>query len=124
MTHLNEGVLSATIRAALLEYDNQRAAGASEAELARNFEQTVRASWPFVREWRFLCQRCFDFGLEMGRCPGDATCGRPKEHLAHDFGTPCWCSAGNRFKVTEKTPDDAIAAAARTPKRQPTRFGR
>ncbi len=100
----------------------QKAAGASDAECDRYLEGVLRQSWPFTREWKYLCDKCDDTGLVMGDCSGDATCGRASIHGRHSFGTPCWCSAGNRFKAKPKTEDDFSQATAKT--RKPTRFGR
>lgn len=120
-TVISEGILAQTMRAAILERDKQRLAGATSDELARNLEQTVRAAWPFVREWKYLCQDCRDYGLMMRECPGDASCGRNSLHLVHEFGVPCWCSVGNRFKTRPKAEQDFTAATKA--KRQPSRFG-
>lgn len=119
---LTDSVLGQTIHAAIREWDSQKAAGATLAERVRNLEQTLRAAWPFTREWKFLCDRCADYGLEISQCPGDATCGRHKAHLPHEFGTPCWCSNGARYKPRERTDATAIEAAAKVGK--PTKWGR
>ena len=117
-----DSVIGQTIQALFREWDAQKAAGATVAERVANLERTVRAMWPFTREWHYLCARCSDYGLEMAECPGDATCGRTKAHLPHDYGTPCWCDAGRRFKPKERTEATAVEAAAKV--RKPTRWGR
>lgn len=121
---LSESVLGQTIKAALAEWQNQKTAGATLAERVRNLEQTLRAAWPFTREWHYLCLECDDHGLKMRPCPGDATCGRSKPHLQHEFGTPCWCAAGDRFKVKARTEQGDVERAAKTRKKEPTRWGR
>ena len=120
---ITESVLGQTIKAALIEWDAQKLAGATLYERRRNLEQTLRAAWPQTREWKFLCQECRDYGLQMMDCPGDATCGSAKPHLAHDYGVPCWCKVGARFKAKERTEQTAVESAARV-KKSPTRFGR
>lgn len=121
---LSESVLGQTIHAALTEWHAQKVAGATLAERVRNLEQTLRAAWPQTREWKYLCETCRDVGLQMQTCPGDATCGRTKRHLPHEFGTPCWCQAGDRFKVKARTEQTEVEAAAKIRKKQPTRWGR
>lgn len=111
-----------TIKALFREWDNQKALGASFAERVRNLERTVRAVWPFTREWHYLCGECSDYGLRIADCAGDATCGRTKPHLPHDFGTPCWCEQGRRYRARERTEESAVEAAAKV--RKPSRFGR
>ena len=120
---ISDSVLGQTIRAAFTEWDAQKAAGASIAERVANLTKTLKAAWPFTREWHYLCPQCGDDGLQIHDCPGDATCGRSKAHLPHDFGAACWCSAGSRFKAKERTEESAVETAARA-KKQPTRFGR
>lgn len=114
--------LAATVTECFKIWDQMKAAGATLQERELMVENSLRASWPFTREWKFVCQTCRDYGLEMSTCPGDATCGRSKEHLPHDFGRPCWCSAGLKFRDKGKTPDDIVQQAART--RPMTRAGR
>ena len=119
---LTEGVLSATITEALRLRDRMRADGATATELDAALEKTLRAAWPFAREWKVLCATCRDYGLDLHQCAGDATCGRTRPHLPHDYGEPCWCAAGKRFRAPMKTEDDFTQAG--TVKRRPSRFGR
>lgn len=116
--------LADTITECFQLLDQMKAGGISAAERAETLEQTVRQVWPFTREWKYLCQSCGDVGLEMHTCPGDATCGLVKgnPHLPHDYGTPCWCDAGRKFRQKERTPEDLMAKAATVKK--PSRFGR
>ena len=119
---MTEGTLAATIRVAILERTAQLAAGATRVEADANLEKTLRVSWPFRREWKYLCECCSDHGLDMQECPGDATCGRTFPHLPHESGTPCWCAAGARFK--RPVPSDDVTQAGRATKRKVTRWGR
>lgn len=96
-------------------------ADARAVELAT--ERVVRQRFPSVREWKYLCQQCQDYGLETAECPGDRTCGRDKPHLPHAFGRPCWCSAGARFKKREADPEVDFQQAGKV-QRKPSRFGR
>lgn len=120
---ISDSVLGQTIKAAFQEWDAQKALGAGVLERVANLEKTLRAAWPQTREWHYLCPQCHDYGLRMADCAGDAGCGRSKAHLPHEFGTPCWCSVGARFKAKERTEESAVESAARV-KKQPTRFGR
>jgi hypothetical protein len=101
-----------------------RANGADEHAVSVATERSIRLAWPSVREWKYLCHTCDDYGLEMGFCPGDRTCGRDKQHLPHEFGRPCWCSAGAKFRKREVNPDVDHLEAGKTPKpKRFTRFG-
>jgi hypothetical protein len=117
-----DGALADTIKEALRLVDVQRAQGATKAECDAYLEKVVRESWPVTREWKYLCDKCGDTGLEMRECQGDATCGRSKRHLPHEYGDPCWCSAGARFRAKPKSDEDFSQATAKTKK--PSRFGR
>jgi len=115
--------LRESIDQALKMREELKAKGLSPADLAFSFEAVVREVWPFTREWKYLCNACGDYGLEMHECPGDATCGRHKPHLAHEYGSPCWCSAGARFREKQKPTPEDFTAAGKAPRKQPTRFG-
>lgn len=121
--HAEEGALAATHRAAIELWDRQKLEGVSLADRLRGLEQTLRLAWPKGREaeWKMLCTRCGDYGLEMAWCDGDATCGRVKRHLPHEYGNPCWCQAGQRFKVLVKRAADFTEAGQSQP---PARVGR
>jgi hypothetical protein len=114
--------LGDVLREAVRLADAQRVAGASKAETSAYLEKVVRQTWPFTREWKYLCNKCDDVGLVMEDCPSDATCGRSKIHGPHTFGTPCWCSAGNRFRGKPKPEPEDFGAAGKVKK--PSRFGR
>lgn len=117
------GELARTILEALKLRDQMRAAGASEDQLADGFERVIRSVWPFEREWKYLCGHCDDIGYLFEECPGDASCGRPREHGAHRLVRPCWCSLGARFKPKPKTEQDFTAATKSKPKTF-TKWGR
>ncbi len=114
-----------TFKGAMLVWDGQKADGVPVVSRIEALSISLRLSWPGqTREWKYLCQHCSDYGLVMAECDGDATCGRDKRHLPHEFGTPCWCSNGNRFRGKPDPKPDDFASAGKTPKRQMTRFGR
>lgn len=100
-----------------------RANGVPDAEIVAGIERTVRQSWPFTREWKFLCNHCDDLGAIWHTCPGDGTCGRSgKVHGPHRYVEPCWCDLGRRFREKRKNAESAVEDAART--RPMTRVGR
>lgn len=117
------GVLVRVYREAMVIWRAMRADGAPVSECVGGLTKSLRTAWPQTREWKYLCQSCDDYGLVMGECPGDATCGRTRAHLPHSFGTPCWCDKGRQFREKPKREDDPIAAAARTGKRGFTKAG-
>lgn len=121
---LSDSLLVQTFREAMRIWDAQKAEGISRADRVLGLAQSLKAAWPKGREegWKYLCTGCSDYGLEMHECPGDATCGRDKPHLPHEFGTPCWCSAGKRFKAPAKTADDFTGAGTVT--RKPKQWSR
>ena len=108
--------LGALMMDALTVRAQMRQDGASQSECDAVIEELLRAKLPFAREWKYLCQTCRDCGLEMLACPGDATCGREKPHLAHDYGRPCWCSLGRRFQP--KPPSDDETSSRPTGRRR------
>jgi len=115
------GPLATAYLDAMALLDRQQADGVSFDERMRGFEAVIRGVWPQTRAWHVLCLACEDYGLMMRACPGDATCGRTRPHLAHDFGTPCHCAKGIRFREqAAPSPEDFQAAG----KSKPTRLGR
>lgn len=118
------GDLAKTFVAAMEIWDRQKDDGVSREDRIAGLSKTLRAAWPKGRdlEWRYLCAHCSDHGLVMETCPGDATCGRVKTHLPHEFGKPCWCPKGARFRNLPKTPEDVVTRAAKTKK--PSGFSR
>jgi hypothetical protein len=119
---ITDSVLVQTYMAAMRHWDAQKSDGVSLCERLIGLEKTLRACWPFTREWKYLCVECSDFGLVMATCPGDATCGRSKQHLPHDYGTPCWCSQGIRYRAKPKPSADDFTAAGKS--KPMTRLGR
>lgn len=122
------GALSTAIMQALDMRDELKAQGVTGAELDRGMEGVLRELWPKphgrTEPWHDQCGNCRDYGLEMIDCPGDATCGFRKPHPPHEFGRPCWCPKGNRFRDQPSPTDtDPVKRAAKSP-RQLTRFGR
>ena len=120
--HATEGKLASTFREAMVIWDQMKADGMSLVDRVKGLEAVLRDVWPFTREWKYICSNCNDYGLSMGNCPGDATCGRHKPHLPHEFGTPCWCELGRRFREKPRGGPDDFKAAGRTSK--PSRVGR
>lgn len=119
------GVFSTAVMQTLELRDQLKAAGVTEPALSQGLEATLRQFWPKARTepWHDQCGNCRDYGLEMHTCPGDATCGRHKPHAAHDYGVPCWCVKGQRFRDQQKpTGDDAMSVAVK--QKKPARWGR
>lgn len=137
--------LPEAIEEALKLRDQMRDDGVSEADLAAGFERVVRDVWPFTREWHYLCEQCNDTGLVIYVCRPGARCNglstrvdgpretagkyrrlcalHPDSDYTHEYGEPCYCPKGDRFKRAPKPEQDDLQDAARKPK-QPTRFGR
>jgi hypothetical protein len=121
--------MTGKLRAAYVEamkfWDEQKANGVPFTDRVRALEGLLREVWPFTREWKFLCKTCDDTGLVIAVCAGDATCGRTKPHGPHDFGTPCWCSLGARFRPPQPpSPDDVEGAGKVKKSRTFARVGR
>jgi len=110
-----DGTLAATYREAIRFWDAQKADGVSIEARLEGLERTLREAWPRGREqpWVYLCEHCDDRGLHMRECAGTARgaiCGRIALHEAHEFGTPCLCVKGARFKAPERSAEDFTAA--------------
>ncbi len=116
--------LYATIQEEQRLREEMLAKGARASECDLYFKKAVRSAWPFTREWIYLCDICGDLGWEYLTCDGDRTCGRSKDHLPHDYVRPCTCKAGMAKIQGERTDSDDVAAAAKTPARTFSRFGR
>lgn len=91
------GMLAETYREAMRIWDAQKAEGVSQRERIAGLEKTLRASWPQVREWKFVCDRCSDTGLEVFDCHGTHACGKTFCPYPHTYGVPCLCPKGARF---------------------------
>jgi hypothetical protein len=109
-------------------WDAQKRDGVSQAERVACMEKTLRVAWPQAREWKYLCKTCFDTGLIVKVCqPGDRCDGvsmrldtrhdhpgkyarlcqnDPDGVVIHDYGVPCFCSRGERFKDRPKGGDE------------------
>jgi hypothetical protein len=127
MSPMTDQTLGAVVQAAIEIRDQLKAGGMAGADLDRGLEAVLRDSWPKPTDrtepWHDGCSNCRDYGIEMGHCLGDATCGRRKTHGAHEYGKPCWCPLGRKFHdKLVPTDDDAMTLAAR-PKKL-TRWGR
>lgn len=129
---LSDSLLVQTFREAMRIYDAQKAEGVPKAERLAGLEQSLRAAGfgaatePLrAADW---CPKCENTGLQMPRedCPGDATCGKSRQHLAHEFGRPCWCVLGKRFKDRPQGGEDDFTVAGKAKPRAKTwsRMGR
>lgn len=101
-----------------------RSAGADSCEIDAATERSLRSAWPSGRVWKYVCQHCQDYGLEMFWCPGDRTCGRDRPHLAHECGRACSCSRGARYRPRVKSDADFAEAGKVTKPRSMSKFGR
>ncbi len=126
--------LGTVVMAALKMRDELKAGGLTWPELDRALEHVLRDTWPKPKgrtePWHDICLNCRDYGLEMLWCDGGSICGphpvtkAPRKlHAPHEYGRPCFCSAGRRhMEKSQPTPEDAVTQAA---KRKPmSRWGR
>lgn len=125
------GPLAQTYQAAMQAWDDQKAAGATREELIANLEKTLRAAWPQVRPWQFLCRECGDLGYVFAECTPGTPCGRTfrlpgaasddytgrgRCAPGHSYVRPCEsCEKGQRFlaglmKTPQRGPDDFTQA--------------
>jgi hypothetical protein len=124
------GTLAKTYIAAMEIWDAQKAEGLSFEERAATLRASVEAAWPKGRmePWHTRCASCNDYGLEMLTCPGDETCGATSHghvfpHAPHEYGRPCWCQRGARFREKPKAEGDDFKAAGKSKPRGFTRYG-
>jgi hypothetical protein len=104
---------------------DMRGAGASELEIEKATERSVRASWPTVDErmwpaWMTLarCAYCDGTGLVIHRNV------KNRLGLIVDEGTPCRCPQGQKFLPKMKSEADfQEAGKVSKPKRNFSRFG-
>lgn len=104
-----------------------RAQGCSEAEIAANTERLVRhelealvppeAEWPEALR-RPRCAWCQGTGLVLHFRVRD------RLGIVTTQGTPCRCTQGVRYLPKAAAAAEDFTAAGKTPKTQPTRFGR
>lgn len=115
-----EGQLAGTYMAAMEIWDSQKADGVSLEERQEGFEKSMRASWLRAdREWKYLCHDCNDYGLMMRTCEGHPRCGcnsKGHEHLPHEYGIPCHCGVGARFRERAKPTPENFTDAAKKPR--------
>lgn len=129
-----DGQLGKIFREAMIAWDAMKADGISFQERVKALALSLRPHWPFAEYMGYQearCGSCDGTGLTMHTCPGDATCGPPPEgstmkrrripHLPHDFGSPCWCALGARFRPRQR---DDFEAAGKMPAKTFTRAGR
>lgn len=119
---MSDTQLSKTIFEAMKVRSEMLTDGASQTEANAVLEEAVRKAWPTVREWKYLCSKCSDYGLEMRECPGDATCGRPNPHLPHEYGMPCTCSRGERYRPKSQASTDESLGKRKKPAKTFSRF--
>jgi len=125
------GRLASAYGEALEILDAQRAAGVPFEERIKGLEGLLRGVWPQTRPWHYACEACADTGLVLSvcragaRCPGMSTrdgkayrrlcASDPESAYTHDFGRPCSCATGARFREKAKpTPEDFTAAGKMT----------
>ena len=94
---MNGRALAQTMMEAISHRRAQRLAGADSDELDANLEKTLRACWPVVRAWKYLCETCRDTGWRVWTCDGGIRCGRTKPHSAHEYVESCTCSKGEKI---------------------------
>lgn len=122
-----DGDLHALGREVFQIWDRMKANGESFQDRCAYLVGILKQILKHGREWKYLCARCDDYGLEISECPGDATCGRHRPHLPHSFGSPCVCAKGRAFepKVKDVHPEDFTAAGkTKTKPRTMTGWGR
>lgn len=119
-----KGDLAQTFVAAMDIWQAQTAEGLSVHQRVATLTKTLKLAWPQTREWKYLCDACDDYGLRIASCPGDATCGRMKEHGPHEFGTPCWCAAGKKFRPAPAPMPEDFTQAGKAKSKPLTRLGR
>lgn len=117
--------------------------GASPAEIERYRLDVLKRLWPQAdAPWRYRCDDCQDTGALLLTCkPGQRCNGlstrtdSPREQpskyqrlcvkeaaYVHDYMEPCFCQAGQRYRVSTPPPEQDVERAAKV--RQPTRVGR
>lgn len=126
--------LGTIVMDALKMLEELKAKGLDREARDKALETVLRDAWPKphgrTEPWHDNCSNCRDYGLEMRWCQGDATCGvnpvtkRPRPpHAPHEYGKPCFCSAGRRHQEkSAPTAEDAMTIAAK-PKKPMSRWG-
>lgn len=138
---VEEGPLAQTFREAMRLWDAQKAQGVTFAERQAGLAKSLKAAWPQVREWKYLCNRCDDTGWEPGICTPQTPCGRPfklpGQHSddytgqgrcspGHTYVTPCWCEKGQgmRRQLMKQPKPMAAGDFQQAAKTKPTKVGR
>lgn len=117
-------MLGDTLLEAMRLWHAQAADGASFQERADGLEKTLRAAWPQTREWKYLCERCRDYGWEVVQCDG-RHCGRRHPHGPHEFVVPCVCAKGREKEPKSADVSENFTEAVKVSKPKGfTRFGR
>ena len=134
------------IMAAIHTAGQMRGDGASQAEVTGAIEEAVRAVWPYTREWHYLCDACRDTGLVLHTCRTGARCSgissrtdasgerpgkyrrlcalHPTSTYTHEYGVPCACGKGDRFRPKARSHSDELGEVGKTTSRPLTRWGR
>jgi len=137
--------LGAVVLEAIAYRDGLKAKGASQTDLDAGLEAILRDRWPKPHDrttpWRYLCELCQDTGLRIFTCRPSARCngistrtdgpgsraGKERRLCVmatdetHEYGEPCVCERGARFRPRARGVDDFVSAAKAS---KPTRFGR
>jgi len=142
--HKVEGKVAAAFEAALKIVDQQKAAGVPFEERMRGLEGVLRAVWPQTRAWHYDCDACQDTGLVMHVCRRGARCNgistridgphsppgkyrrlcftNAESDYEHDYGEPCFCKNGARFREKPPAKPDDFSDAGKA--KSMTRIGR
>jgi hypothetical protein len=102
-----DATLGATVREALRLAALMKADGVPHAEIDATLERTLRAAWPFVREWKYLCSACGDCGARWRCCP-ETPCERQQPHAPHSYVMPCVCTEGARYVEKPKQEQQSV----------------
>lgn len=137
--------LGAVVLEAIAYRDELKRQGATPEDLDAGLEAILRDRWPAPRDrttpWRYLCELCQDTGLRIFTCRPSARCngistrtdgpgsraGKERRLCVmatdetHEYGEPCVCERGARFRPRARGVDDFVSAAKAS---KPTRFGR
>jgi hypothetical protein len=126
-------------------WEDEKAQGVSLPDRVSHLATILRASWPFQREWHYVCEQCGETGLVMAVCRKGARCNgistrtdfagqtpgkykrlcwqHPDSDYEHDYGMPCWCEKGERFRVVAKAAE-SYATAGKSKSKPMSRIGR
>lgn len=97
LEHVAADGLAMRMRAAMAEYQRMITEGVPVEFAQQGLVAELRDAWQAPRQaaWRHECERCRDVGWSLHTCPLDP-CGRPHEHVSHDYATRCVCRETNR----------------------------